>query len=233
MMLSTRYRVDKRIDLTAGYPHRSHPRSSGKAAAFAGHRPGQKQTQHEPIISVRTASERLTYRSLRSFRSGNGSHRYICASDKTAENLPAPYAAAPASLFCPAAFRAAEMIRSRALHFRPLSHLFVRRGGDRRDLPRFAAVGRIDLHILERHVVDLRKEPQKSLVLPQSADSFRAPCRKKRRHLQDRRRNRDDISYSAPLWAVFGIHAGLHDPLGDGTIIPQRLFRVIGANPAI
>lgn len=69
--------------------------------------------------------------------------------------------------------------------------------------------------------------------LPQSAGSSRTPCRKKRRHQQDRRRNRDNISYSALLWAVFGIHAGFHDPLGDGTIIPQRLFRVIGANPAI
>ena len=68
---------------------------------------------------------------------------------------------------------------------------------------------------------------------PQSADSSRTPCRKKRRHLQNRRRNRDNISYSALLWAVFGIHAGFHDPLGDDTIIPQRLFRVIGANPAI
>ena len=50
--------------------------------------------------------------------------------------------------------------------------------------------------------------------LPQSADSSRTPCRKKRRHLQNRRRNRDNISYSALLWAVFGIHAGFHDPLG-------------------
>ena len=69
--------------------------------------------------------------------------------------------------------------------------------------------------------------------LPQSAGSSRTPCRKKRRHQQDRRRNRDNISYSALLWAVFGIHAGFHDPLMDDTIIPQRLFRVIGANPAI
>ena len=46
-------------------------------------------------------------------------------------------------------------------------HLLVRRGGNERDSPRFAAFGACLLHVLDRNLIDFRKILRKFLVRQQ------------------------------------------------------------------
>lgn len=82
------------------------------------------------------------------------SHRCICISDRITGSPPAPYATALVSLFC-------RRISGSKANLFPISvvrsfyHLLICRGGDKRDLPCFAALGRLDFHIFECNFIDL------------------------------------------------------------------------------